>query len=102
MYLPLSGDTQTATTSLSDDAYAPHEIILITCCCYSTRVNTINMVGVDDVAATLTPNLDGDDAPPFKDKVTSFQVLVGGAAELNVHLLNEIKKKQAVTTKSEK
>lgn len=60
------------------------------------------MVSVDDVAAALTHNLDGDDAPPFKDKVTSFQVLMGGAAELNVHLLNEIKKKQAVTTKSEK
>ncbi len=47
----------------------------------------------------LTPNLDGNDASPFKNKMTSFQVLVGGAAELNVHLLNEIKNKQAVTTK---
>lgn len=33
------------------------------------------------------PDLDGDGTPPLKDKVTSFQVLVGGAAELNVHLL---------------
>lgn len=93
MYLHLSGDTQTATTSLSGDAYVPHEIISITCCCYSARMNTVDMVSVGDVAAALTPNLDGDDAPPFKDEVTSFQVLIGGAAELNVHLLNEIKKK---------
>lgn len=56
-------------------------------------MNTVDMVSVGDVAAALTPNLDGDDAPPFKDEVTSFQVLIGGAAELNVHLLNEIKKK---------
>lgn len=34
-------------------------------------------------------NLDGDNAPPFKNKVTSFQMLIGGAAELYVHLLNE-------------
>lgn len=34
-------------------------------------------------------DLDGDNAPPFKNKVTSFQVLIGGAAELYVHLLNE-------------
>lgn len=35
------------------------------------------------------PDLDGDDAPPFKNEVASFQVLIGGAAELNVHLLVE-------------
>lgn len=45
------------------------------------------------VMKVLTPNLNGNDASPFKNKVTSFQVLVGGAAELNVHLLNEIKNK---------
>ncbi len=48
------------------------------------------------VVTALTPNLDGNDAPPFKNKVTSFQVLIGSTAELNVHLLNEIKNKQAV------
>lgn len=36
-------------------------------------------------------NLDGDNAPSFKNEVTSFQVLIGGAAELNVHLLNDRK-----------
>lgn len=35
----------------------------------------------------LTPDLDGDDASPFKNKVTSLEVLIGGTAELNVHLL---------------
>lgn len=49
----------------------------------------------DAVAAALTPHLDGDDASPFKNKVTSFQVFVGGAAELNVHLLNVEHKEQA-------
>lgn len=34
-------------------------------------------------------NLDGDNAPPFKNEVTSFQMLIGGAAELYVHLLNK-------------
>lgn len=34
-------------------------------------------------------NLDGDNAPPFKNKMTSLQVLIGGAAELYVHLLDE-------------
>lgn len=43
------------------------------------------------VVTVLTPNLDGNGAPSFKNKVTSFQVLIGGAAELNVHLLNETK-----------
>lgn len=43
------------------------------------------------VLKNLTTNLDGDDAPPFKNKVAPFQVLVGGTAELNVHLLNELK-----------
>lgn len=50
------------------------------------------------VAAALTPHLDGDDASPFKNKVTSFQVFIGGAAELNVHLLNDIKNKQTSHT----
>lgn len=39
--------------------------------------------------ATLITNLDGDNAPPLKNKVTSFQVLVGGAAELYVHFLDD-------------
>ncbi len=60
-------------------------------------MNAINAASVVAVVTVLPPNLDGNDAPPFKNKVTSFQVLVGGAAELNVHLLNEIKKKQAVS-----
>lgn len=34
------------------------------------------------------PNLDSDDASPFKNELTSFQVLISGAAELDVHLLN--------------
>lgn len=38
---------------------------------------------------TLITNLDGNNAPPFKNKVTSFQVLVGGAAELYVHFLDD-------------
>lgn len=38
---------------------------------------------------TLITNLDGDNAPPLKNKVTSFQVLIGGAAELYVHFLDE-------------
>lgn len=38
---------------------------------------------------TLITNLDGDNAPPLKNKVTSFQVLVGGAAELYVHFLDD-------------
>lgn len=37
---------------------------------------------------TSITNLDGDNAPPLKNKVTSFQVLIGGAAELYVHFLN--------------
>lgn len=60
-------------------------------------MNAINAVSVVAVVTVLTPNLDGNGAPPFKNKVTSFQVLVGGAAELNVHLLNEIKNNQAVS-----
>lgn len=47
----------------------------------------------------LTPNLDGNDAPPFKNEVTSFEVLVGGTAELNVHLLNQIMENQEVRKK---
>lgn len=37
---------------------------------------------------TLITNLDCDNAPPLKNKVASFQVLVGGAAELYVHFLD--------------
>ena len=43
------------------------------------------------MVTTLILDLDGDDAPPFENEVTSFQVLIGGAAELNVHLLIETK-----------
>lgn len=39
----------------------------------------------------LIPDLDSNDAPSFEDEVTSFQVLIGGTAELNVHLLMETK-----------
>lgn len=65
-------------------------------------MNAYNAVSVGAMVTALTPNLDGDDASPFKNKVTSFQVLIGGTAELNVHLLNEMKNKQAVTTKSQR
>lgn len=64
-------------------------------------MNAIYALSVGAMATVLTPNLDGDHAPPFKNKVTSFQVLIGGTAELNVHLLHEIKNKPAVTTKSQ-
>lgn len=37
----------------------------------------------------MTSDLDSNDAPPFKNEVTSFQMLVGGTAELDVHLLIE-------------
>lgn len=46
---------------------------------------------VDAAAATALPphpNLDSDDASSFENEVTSFQVLISGAAELDVHLLN--------------
>lgn len=52
------------------------------------------MVPVVAVATVLTPHLDSDDAPPFKNEVASFQVLVGGTAELDVHLLDETQNKQ--------
>lgn len=43
----------------------------------------------DSVAPLLpNPNLDSDDASSFENEVTSFQVLISGAAELDVHLLN--------------
>lgn len=61
-------------------------------------MNAINVVSAVAVVSVLTPYLDGNGAPPFKNKVTSFQVLIGGAAELDVHLLHQIKNKQAVTT----
>lgn len=32
-------------------------------------------------------NLDGDGAAPFEDEVAALEVLVGGAAQLDVHLL---------------
>lgn len=55
-------------------------------------------VGVVAVETAVTSNLDGNDAPPFKYEMTSLQVLVGSAAELDVHLLNETKSKKAVKT----
>lgn len=45
------------------------------------------MVGAVAMVTVLTPDLDSYDAPSFEDEVTSFQVFIGGAAELNVHLL---------------
>lgn len=32
-------------------------------------------------------NLDGDGAAPFEDEVAALEVLIGGAAQLDVHLL---------------
>lgn len=59
---------------------------------YSTLCTCCSDAGLmNEVLKNLSTNLDGDDAPPFKNKVAPFQVLVGGTAELNVHLLNELK-----------
>lgn len=61
----------------------------------------MNKVGVVAIVTALTLDLDSDDPPPFENEVTSFQVLIGGTAELNVHLLNETASVTTVTTKSD-
>lgn len=53
------------------------------------------MVVVVAMVIAVTPDLDGNDAPPFEDEVASFQVLIGGTAELNVHLLIEMDNDQS-------
>ena len=53
------------------------------------------MVGIVAMVTVLTLDLDGNDAPPFKNEVASFQVLIGGTAELNVHLLIETNSNQS-------
>ena len=45
-------------------------------------------VGKVAIVTLVTPDLDGDSASPFEDEVTSLQMLIGSAAELDVHLLN--------------
>lgn len=50
------------------------------------------------VVTVLTPDLDSNDAPPFKNEVTSFQVLVGGTAELDVHLLIDTERDHSQTS----
>lgn len=52
--------------------------------------------GVVAVLIVLTLDLDGDDPPPFENEVTSLQVLIGGAAELNMHLLIETEIEQSL------
>ena len=49
-------------------------------CCYGNSGNKQRPRGAP-------PDLDGDGAPPLEDEVASLEVLVGGAAELDVHLL---------------
>ena len=50
------------------------------------------------VVTVLTPDLDSNGAPPFKNEVTSFQVLVGGTAELDVHLLIDTERDHSQTS----
>lgn len=45
------------------------------------------MVDVVAMVTVSTPDLDSNDSSSFEDEVTSFQVFIGGAAQLNVHLL---------------
>lgn len=60
----------------------------------------MNEVGAVAMVRVPIIDLDGNDAPPLKDEVASFQVLVGGAAQLNVRLL--IDAESPVTRKSPK